>query len=130
MSNTDLYMKMLTAKQESVNFGRLAENLDKLIAYATKAKEQAEEMEHDLKRYAGQLDDLSRLDPEDKDDAEWGVELAENIARYEAEMLVPIQRNGRGRPGLATLLSLCKDYGDYSGFKSELLDKAEAEKNA
>lgn len=131
METKDLYMKMLTAKDEAAKFGRLAEDLDKLIAYATLAKEKADEMEDNLKTYARMLDDKSNLDPDDENDVEWGKELEENLARAEKELVDPLKGSRiRRRSSLRTLLSLCKDYGDYSGFTSPMIDRAEAEEDA
>lgn len=131
METKDLYMKMLTAKDEAAKFGRLAGALESLITYATQAKDKAEEMEDSLKTYARMLDDKSNLDPDDENDVEWGKELEENLARVEKELADPIKGSRiRRRSSLKTLLLLVKDYSDHDNFHSPLIERAEAEEDA
>jgi hypothetical protein len=121
-------MTLLKMKDEAAKFAQLANDLERLVDFATKAKEKAEEMEGSLKTYAGMLDDAGNIDTTDASEVEWSKKLEANIASAESQLVDPLKGGGDfKKPSLAVLLSIVKDYSDCSGFKSELLDKAEAQ---
>lgn len=132
METQSNYLKMLNAKDEAAKFARLAADLESLINFATQAKDKAEEMESNLKTIAGQYEDAENLDMTNESDVEWSKELTKNIASGESQLADPLKggKPGYRKPSLHTLLSLIKDYGNYEGFKSALLDRAEVEERA
>jgi hypothetical protein len=124
-------MQSIDFKNESKKFYTIAKELDELIRFAEKAKEAAEEQGDQLDSLANCESEIQDCDPEDTEGLE---ELKTELARAMRELADPCRASSSSarfnKPSLETLLSLCKDFGNFESFKSPIIEIARQKDDA